>query len=172
MRHRGETTWRVAAPPDDIWKILADYDEWPAWWPAVRSVELLDQGDEQGIGSVLRQRWRGVIPYTLTFDLAMSRIQRPRILAGRASGALEGTCEWRLEELAEGTLVRFDVDVRTTPWWMGLPLPFGDRVFAAVFRAILGTGRRGLERRLGVSVVEQAPGAPVQARGATGSATG
>jgi hypothetical protein len=56
--------------------------------------------------------------------------------------------------------VRFGVDVRTTPWWMGLPLPLGDRVFGAVFRAIMAAGRRGLERRLGVPVVEQ-PATPV-----------
>lgn len=152
MRVRTETIWRMDVPPDRAWEILADYARWPTWWTAIRSVELLDPGDKRGVGSRLRQSWRGRIPVPMTFDLTMERIERPQVLDGRASGALEGTCGWEVVADGPGTRVRFAVDARMTRWWMRLPLPLASRIATTELWAILETGRQGLERRLGVPV--------------------
>lgn len=40
----------------------------------------------------------------------------------------------------------------TTRWWLNLPVPFADRVFAAEFADIMRNGREGLARRLSTSV--------------------
>jgi len=157
MRVGSETVWRTEAPPDRVWEILADYERWPTWWTAIRSVELLDPGDRRGVGSRLRQSWRGRIPVPIAFDLAMERIERPHVLQGRASGALEGTCGWELVADGPGTGIRFVVDARMTRWWMRLPLPFASRVAAGEFRAVMEAGRQGLERHLGDPVTRLAP---------------
>jgi hypothetical protein len=34
--------WRTTASPDAVWAVLADLTTWPQWWPAIRSVEVLD----------------------------------------------------------------------------------------------------------------------------------
>jgi len=51
-----------------------------------------------------------------------------------------------------GTELRFEVDVRTGRWWMNLPIPFAPRVVRASFETIMGWGREGLARTLGVPV--------------------
>ena len=152
MKVRTETVWRTEATPDRAWEIVADYAQWPTWWTAIRSVELLDPGDRRGVGSRLRQSWRGRLRVPIAFDLTMERIERPAILDGRASGALDGTCGWELAADGPGTRIRFSVDVHTTRWWMRLPLPFASRIATGELQAIMEAGRQGMERRLGVPV--------------------
>lgn len=53
---------------------------------------MLRQGYESGVGTILRQQWRSRVPYTLCFDLEMLRIESEKLLHGRASGDLEGSC--------------------------------------------------------------------------------
>ena len=82
----------------------------------------------------------------------MIRIEGGKLLDGRASGDLEGTCRWTLTRVNGGTELRFEVDVRTGRWWMNLPIPFASRVVQASFETIMRWGCEGLARTLGVPV--------------------
>ena len=150
--YRFLTVWWTPAATDRVWDALAEYAAWPTWWRGIRSVEVLRHGDESGVGTVLRQRWRSRAPYTLVFDLEMLRIEGGRQLDGRASGDLEGTCRWTLAPVDGGTELRFDANVRTGRWWMNLPIPFAPRVVRASFDTLMDWGREGLARTLGVPV--------------------
>lgn len=150
--YRFSIVWWTAAVTDRVWGVLANYAAWPTWWRGIQSVEVLRQGDESGAGTILRHRWRSRVPYTLTFDLEMVRIEGGKLLDGRASGDLEGSCKWTLLPAEGGTLLHFDVDVRTGRWWMNLPIPFVPRIVQASFNTLMGWGREGLERTLGVPV--------------------
>ena len=150
--YRFLTVWWAPAATDRVWDVLAEYGAWPTWWRGVRSVEVLRHGDESGVGTVLRQRWRSRAPYTLVFDLEMLRIEGGKLLDGRASGDLEGACRWTLTPVDGGTELRFDADVRTGRWWMNLPIPFAPRVVRASFETIMDWGREGLARKLGAPV--------------------
>lgn len=151
--------WWTNALTNQVWDALADYATWPTWWRGIRSVEVLRQGDDSGVGTVLRQRWHGRVPYTLVFDLEMLRIESGKLLDGRASGDLEGHCRWTLAPVDGGTELCFDVDARTSRWWMNLPIPFAPNVVRASFETIMDWGREGLARILG---------APVELRSADG----
>jgi hypothetical protein len=144
--------WRVEAPVERVWEALADYAAWPAWWRGIRGVEELRKGDERGVGTVLRQRWRSLLPYTLVFDLEMTRIEPNARLEGRASGDLAGTCAWSMATDTDATTMQFAADVRTVRWWMNVPVPFAAPIFSANFETIMRWGRRGLARRLGSPV--------------------
>lgn len=155
--YRFQTVWWTPAVTDRIWETLANYAAWPTWWRGIRSVEVLQQGDENGVGTILRQGWRSWLPYTLAFDLEMLQIESGRLLEGRASGDLEGTCKWTFIPVDGGTEVRFEVDVRTGRWWMNLPIPFAPQIVRANFETIMRWGREGLERMLGAPVELRLP---------------
>lgn len=150
--YRFRTVWWTPAAIDRIWETLADYAKWHTWWRGVRNVEVVRRGDESGVGTVLRQRWRSWVPYTLVFDLEMLRIESKKLLEGRASGDLEGACTWTFIPVNGGTEIRFDVDVRTGRWWMNLPIPFAPHIVRANFETIMSWGREGLARKLGAPV--------------------
>jgi hypothetical protein len=150
--YRFLTIWWTSAETDRVWEVLANYATWPTWWRGIQSVEVLHSGDDRGVGTILRQKWRSRVPYTLLFDLEMLRIKSGKLLDGRASGDLVGACRWTFASVDGGTELHFDVDVRTGRWWMNLPIPFASKVVEASFKTIMGWGREGLERTLGVPV--------------------
>lgn len=150
--YRFQTVWWTPAAIERVWETLAHYAAWTTWWRGIRKVEVLRQGDESGVGTVLRQGWRSRLPYTLVFDLEMIRLESRRVLEGRASGDLEGICRWTFAPVNGGTEIRFDVDVRPGRWWMNLPIPFAPRIIRANFETIMHWGREGLGRELGVPV--------------------
>lgn len=148
-----QTVWWTSASVDHVWEALADYSDWPTWWRGIRNVEVTRRGDESGVGTVLRQRWRSWAPYTLVFELEMVRIENKRLLDGRASGDLEGVCLWTFIPAGGGTEIRFEVNVRTGRWWMNLPIPFAPLIVRANFETIMSWGRQGLAQKLGVAVI-------------------
>jgi Polyketide cyclase / dehydrase and lipid transport len=153
--YRALTEWQIEAPVDRVWDVLLLSREWPTWWRGFRSVDELEPGDESGIGKVLQQRWRSLLPYTLTLDLEVTALERHHLLEGRASGDMRGLCRWTFEARGTGSVVRFLLDVEPTRAWLNLPLPFARQVFALNFGAIMRWGGEGLARLLD---------APVEAR--------
>ena len=57
-----DTTWSVAATPDEVRDVLIDLEHYPEWWPQVRAVAKL--GDDDAI--VL---CRASLPYALELRL-------------------------------------------------------------------------------------------------------
>jgi uncharacterized protein YndB with AHSA1/START domain len=143
------TEWRLEAPVERVWDVLLDVRRWPAWWKGFRSAEVLESGDDRGVGMTVRQRWQSVIPYTVTLDLDILAVRRHHSLTGHATGDLEGICTWTFSERDGCTVVRFEMDVRPTRWWMDLPIPFKRRVMAANYGAIMRAGELGLSQILG-----------------------
>ncbi|HEU0316923.1 MAG TPA: SRPBCC family protein [Solirubrobacteraceae bacterium] len=146
------TTWLIDAPVDRVWEILNDSAEYPAWWKGVRSVEILAPGDEAGVGQVSRFSWRSVLPYTLSFDMRVTRVVAPRLIEGEATGELEGRGVWRLYEGA-GTAVVYDWRVRTTQAWMNRLGPLARPAFEWNHDLVMRQGGFGLATRLGATLV-------------------
>jgi len=149
----------VYAPIDRVFDAIVAVEEWPAWWRGVESatmIECVDDGDASGsggVGSRHRFRFRSRLPYSLTFEMVVTALDRPRLLVGRASGELEGTGRWMLRPDGEGaTRVTYEWNVRTTRWWMNLVGPLARPLFGANHDIIMGWGRAGLARHLGARV--------------------
>jgi uncharacterized membrane protein len=146
------TTWLIDAPVDRVWEILNDSAQYPAWWKGVRSVELLAPGDDAGVGQVSRFSWRSVLPYTLSFDMRVTRVEPPHLIEGEATGELEGRGVWRLYD-GSGTAVVYDWRVRTTQPWMNLLGPLARPAFAWNHDLVMRQGGFGLASRLGATLV-------------------
>jgi hypothetical protein len=145
------TIWRHQAPIERVYDAIADSLRWPEWWSTVTRVEEVAASDsDTGIGNVRRYTFKGSLPYTLAFDLAVTGMERPRTLAGHATGELEGTGVWTLTEDVDGvTVARYDWNVRTTRWWMNLLAPLARPVFKANHDLVMRAGAKGLCDRLG-----------------------
>ena len=146
------TTWLLDAPIERVFDVLHDSKRYPAWWKGVQSVKVLEEGDEDSVGEVDRFSWRSVLPYTLEFDLRVTRVKRPHLIEGSAIGELAGIGTWRLFE-GPGTAVVYDWRVRTTQTWMNALGPLARPVFAWNHDLVMRQGGHGLAKRLDATLV-------------------
>jgi len=146
------STWCLDAPIDDVWRVLSDASGYSGWWDAVTSVEQIAPGGDLGIGRVNRFAWRGRLPYTLHFDMRVTRVEPGRLIEAAATGELEGVGTWRLFA-GPGTAVVYDWRVHTTPTWMNLVGPVARPVFKWNHDFVMRQGADGLAAALGVGLI-------------------
>lgn len=149
------TTWCLDAPIEGVWALIERAERYPLWWKGVQAVDLVTPGDALGVGQVSRLRWRSVLPYTLTFDMRVTRVEAPNLIEGEATGELEGRGIWRLYAAPSGTAVVYDWRVRTTEPWMNALGPLARPAFAWNHDRVMRQGGVGLARALGARLVAQ-----------------
>src|SRR5439155_2987938 len=121
---------KLRAPIGRVWAAIHESENWPRWWRGVIKVENVRPGGPDGVGSIQRYTWRSKLPYSLVFDMEVTRVQAPDRLEGHASGELEGTGVGELAENEGVTSVRYTWAVRTTRAWMNLLAPLMRPAFA------------------------------------------
>jgi hypothetical protein len=146
--YRFLSAWKFNARVEQVWDEIKAMDRWPEWWSFVSRVELLKQGDADGIGSVRRITWKTVLPYSLTFDSELVSLERWRRMEGRAFGDLDGKGIWTFREEGLTTHVGYDWHVTTSKSWMNLLAPVARPIFAWNHDKVMAAGYRGLRRRL------------------------
>ena len=147
------TTWCVAAPIEPVWDLISSSERYPEWWKGVRKVTELEPGGENGVGTLSRLEWRSKLPYSLEFDVRVTRSEPPYLLEGHASGELEGVGVWRLYSSDIGTALIYSWDVATTRAWMNAISPVARRVFAWNHDYVMRQGSIGLSTRLGAELI-------------------
>jgi uncharacterized protein YndB with AHSA1/START domain len=149
------STWCVAAPLERVWDVLSHTEGYPEWWKGVRKVTVLEPGEGggRGVGTLYRMEWRSKLPYSLVFDSRVTRVERPYLLEGQASGELEGVGAWRLYESALGTAAIYSWDVSTTRAWMNAIGPLARPAFSWNHDYVMRQGADGLAKKLGVELV-------------------
>ena len=98
--------WQIQAPIEWVWEEIYHAERWPSWWKYVAGVDELEPGAADGVGKRLRLLFRTRLPYTLGFEVCVTRAQPPWELRAEATGELEGTGRWTLTPAGAGTLVR------------------------------------------------------------------
>ena len=140
--------WQINAPIERVWKprrAVAELVE-------VRGrVDQLEPGAADGMGKRMRLLFRTRLPYTLGFDVRVTRVHPPSELVAEATGELAGTGRWTLTPVAGGTVVRY-WDIRTTRRWMNLLAPVARPVFRWNHDELMRAGGQGLARQLGADL--------------------
>lgn len=142
------TKWTVDASVEDVWRVLSTPETWPDWWPSVKRVDLLREGDEAGVGAVRWMTWSTALPYALAFEMQTVRVEPLSIIEGRASGELEGVGRWTLQAEGSRCSVRYDWIVAVTKPWMVRFSFILKPIFSWNHDVVMERGRRGLVRHL------------------------
>jgi polyketide cyclase/dehydrase/lipid transport protein len=145
--------WSLDAPIEAVWEAIYDSDHWPQWWKYVRSVREIQKGDSSGVGAIRRFTWTSRLPYSLTFDMRTTVVERPYRLEGEAIGELVGSGRWSLTRLGSVTEVRYTWEVATTRAWMNAMAPLLAPAFKWNHNQVMAEGGRALARVLGVRLL-------------------
>ena len=143
--------WRLAADPDDVWPVVRDVGNWPAWWPSARSVSRLPDAAAERWAFRFTTR----LPYSMGFDVLVLADDPRTGVDNEVTGKLEGRGRWHAEAVPGGTLVRFDWSVTPTPRWMRLLSPLARPIFRWNHSAIMIEGGQALAQRLGVPLLAE-----------------
>lgn len=103
---------RIGAPPDAVWRLLIDIDQWPLWGPSVRRAELHGGSTELTPGAH-GTVWTSLGP---TLPFRITEFEPGRRWGWTVAGVPATVHEVR--SVPGGCLVRFE-----TPWWAGAYLP-------------------------------------------------
>jgi uncharacterized protein YndB with AHSA1/START domain len=114
------THWHLDAPIDRVWGAIRAVEQWPQWWRYVHEVDELTPGDAGGIGALRRYTWSSRLPYRLSFEMRVTRVEKRSSLEGVAEGDLRGSGRWHLTPEGDTTHVRYDWTVITTKPWMNV----------------------------------------------------
>ena len=151
--YRFLTTWLLDAERERVWDAIYESESWPSWWRGVVATERLAEGDSDGVGQLGRYTWRSRLPYRLSFEIRTTRVERPHLLEGEASGELAGTGRWRLFEQDGVTAVIYEWQVRTTRPWMNLLAPLLRPAFEWNHDWVMRSGGEGIARLLGARLL-------------------
>ncbi len=95
------TTWRLAGTREEIAAVLGDAAGLTRWWPSVYlGVEVLEPGDERGVGSLVGLYTKGFLPYTLRWRFRVTESDPPNGFALAAEGDFVGTGVWTFEDVS------------------------------------------------------------------------
>ncbi|MGI5141359.1 SRPBCC family protein [Streptomyces sp. CA-106110] len=136
--YRFRSVWALPVPPDRAYAVLEQAEDYPRWWPQVRTVHRID--DDSAVISI-----RSLLPYDITFTARRIR-QDPaaRILQIAMSGDIDGWARWTVTATARGSHADYEqvVDVHK-PLLRRFAVP-GRPFFRANHRLMTRAGRRGL----------------------------
>jgi hypothetical protein len=80
--------WLIKGPMDVVFDVISDVRKQPTWWSVIKSVQ--SDATEFGVGAHARLLIRGQLPYTITWDVTVAEIDRPRFLETDTTLSLNG----------------------------------------------------------------------------------
>lgn len=103
------THWRMQSTGEEIFEVLSNAVDLQRWWPSVYlDVQVLEPGDEQGIGRVVGLYTKGWLPYTLRWQFRVTEVSYPTGFALEAWGDFTGRGVWRFEQDGDWVNITYD----------------------------------------------------------------
>ena len=138
------TVWNIPAPREQVWDALNTPEEYPLWWKNIIAYKKLNP-EVTGVGGKAQRVVKGKLPYTLTYETVVTKMEKPAEIGYDATGELVGHGRFVLAEQGpKQTQVLFYWDVSTSGFWMNLLAPFLKWLFAWNHNAVMAQGEQGL----------------------------
>lgn len=135
--------WVVPVPPVRVFETLSRLDEYPQWWPQVRSTNAIDE-------QTCEIEVRSTLPYSLRMTAHHSRKDAEAgVLEADLTGDLIGQSRWLLTRAPDGTgtVLRFGEEVEVVRPLLRR-LSFARPAFRFNHALMMRAGERGLRRHL------------------------
>ena len=106
------TIWRVKSTTKEVSEIIGDAPGLTRWWPSVYlDVDVLEEGDEKGVGRVVGLYTKGWLPYTLRWQFRVTEV-RPDGFTLVAWGDFDGRGIWTFEQDGEWVNITYDWKIK------------------------------------------------------------
>lgn len=143
------TNWLLDGTVEEVYDTIADSEGLVRWWPSVYlGVEVVREGDERGVGRVVRLYTKGWLPYTLRWDFENTEAERPRRLAIRADGDFQGRGVWTFEQDGPAVEVTYDWRIHAQKPLLRTLSPLMKPAFSANHRWAMARGLESLKLEL------------------------
>jgi len=147
--YRFVTRWRLPGTVEQVSDILGDTDTLMRVWPSLYSTaQVVNPGDERGVGKELRVTTKGHLPYTLRWSFRVTESRAPYGYSTEAWGDMIGTGVWTLEPDGDATRVTYDWRVRTEKLLLKWLSPVLKPLFKSNHDRVMADGEIGLRREL------------------------
>jgi hypothetical protein len=109
------TEWRVPATIEEVKAVLGDAPSLTRWWPSVYlSVDQVEEGEPDGVGRTVALHTKGWLPYTLRWNLRITKPMTDTGFALAASGDLQGTGVWTFAQDGPEVVITYDWRISAT----------------------------------------------------------
>ncbi len=107
------THWTVVGTAEEVYDLLSDAEALVRWWPSVYlRVQVLEPGNEQGIGRTIDLYTKGWLPYTLRWQFRLVEAERPHHLLLEAVGDFVGRGIWTFRQDGPWVDITYDWKIR------------------------------------------------------------
>ncbi len=104
-RYRFRHEWDAPAAMADVYAVLHELVDYPAWWPHLRNATKLDEDN-------VALEAHALLPYSLHMTMHRVRDEPEKgLLETRIQGDLRGWARWTLRPTPVGTHICFEEDV-------------------------------------------------------------
>ena len=132
--------WRVEGTCEEVSDVLKDVADLRRWWPATYlEVQVLEEGDAEGVGKLVQLHTKGYLPYSLRWQFRVKESRYPHGFTLEALGDLQGRGIWTFTQ--DGLLVDITYD------WKVRALKPVVRALSLVLRPLLASNHQYAMRR-------------------------
>ncbi len=157
------TQWRVPGTIREVSDILGDAADLVRWWPSVYlDVEVLEKGDENGLGKVVYLYTKGWLPYTLRWQFRVTDVREDGFTLV-AWGDFDGRGIWTFKQEGEWVDMTYDWKISAEKPLLRYGSFLIKPIFAANHRWAMAKGEESLKLELARRHADPHERAPVPA---------
>lgn len=143
------TRWRVEGTVEEVYVVLDDAEDLVRWWPSVYlDVQVLEPGDERGVGKLVSLYTKGWLPYTLRWKFRVTESNYPHGSALEAIGDFQGRGIWTFQQDGPFVNITYDWKIRADKPLLSALSFLLKPIFAANHRWAMARGEESLKLEL------------------------